>query len=571
MNMDKRKNTLSRIKLIKFLAVMAFSVAIAVATAVVLTFYYKPALNSLNALSTVSMDIICMIVIMTLVGNQALEQDEIGKTTGLFITLMVGTIWALFLDFLNWAFDGKLSFDNITYLFTSGSLCMGAVLAGAFVLYLANYLADMHGMKKYSISVIACAAANALAFVISAILAITRQAFDYVDGHYVPGTLYEYVGLIPIVTVIVMTIYAVVNVKTIGVHDVLAIAGYIAFMIVGALIEGGYNIGTTYVFIAIADVYIFVMLQSRYLGRVKKQKDILAKSVEKWIEKSNTDEVTGLYNRHAYEEAVSFIESNNAKHDLVYVSMDVNSLKIVNDTMGHDAGDELITGAAECMKKCFGEYGRIFRMGGDEFTALIYADDEELESIKENFKEAVNSWSGSICDYLTVSCGYVAQKDNEDLSIHQMSLLADERMYADKASYYHKEGIDRRGQRDAHVALCDLYTKILKVNITSDKYQSVSNRFEAWTKSRPESENFSEWLGKFELSEQIHPEDVEEFRAKLNLEFLSDYFKNNKTSLYEIYRKKVGDTYKRVLLEIIPANDYMDKSQSLFLYIKNIE
>lgn len=408
--MDKRKSALSRGKLIKFLAVFSFSVVIAVVTTLVLTFYYKPSLNSLNALSTVSMDIICMIVIMILVGNQALEKDEIGKTTGLFITLMVGTIWALFLDFLNWAFDGELSFDNITFLFTSGSLCMGAVLAGAFVLYLANYLADMHGLKRYSVSAIICTVANALAFLISAFLAVTKQAFDYVDGHYVPGALYEYVGLIPILTVIYMTIYSVVNVKKIGVHDVSAIAGYITFMVVGALIEGDYNIGTTYVFIAIADVYIFVMLQSRYLGQVKKQKDMLAKSVEKWIEKSNTDEVTGLYNRHAYEEAVSFIESNNAKHDLVYVSMDVNSLKIVNDTMGHDAGDELITGAAECMKKAFSEYGRIFRMGGDEFAALIYADDEELEAIKKNFKETMNSWSGNICEYLTISCGYVAQR-----------------------------------------------------------------------------------------------------------------------------------------------------------------
>lgn len=569
--MDKRKSALSRGKLIKFLAVFSFSVVIAVVTTLVLTFYYKPSLNSLNALSTVSMDIICMIVIMILVGNQALEKDEIGKTTGLFITLMVGTIWALFLDFLNWAFDGELSFDNITFLFTSGSLCMGAVLAGAFVLYLANYLADMHGMKRNSVSAIICTVANALAFLISAFLAVTKQAFDYVDGHYVPGTLYEYVGLIPILTVIYMTVYSIVNVKKIGVHDVSAIAGYITFMVVGALIEGDYNIGTTYVFIAIADVYIFVMLQSRYLGQVKKQKDMLAKSVEKWIEKSNTDEVTGLFNRHAYEEAVSFIESNNAKHDLVYVSMDVNSLKIVNDTMGHDAGDELITGAAECMKKAFGEYGRIFRMGGDEFAALIYADDEELEAIKKNFKETMNSWSGNICEYLTISCGYVAQKDNENLSIHQMSLLADERMYADKANYYHKEGIDRRGQRDAHVALCDLYTRILKVNITTDKYQSVSNRYEAWTKNRPESENFSEWLKKFEITENIHPEDIDEFRRKLDLKNLSAYFKENKVSLYEIYRKKVGDTYKQVLLEIIPANDYMDKSQNLFLYIKNIE
>ena len=48
--------------------------------------------------------------------------------------------------------------------------------------------------------------------------------------------------------------------------------------------------------------------------------------------------------------------------DLVFVSIDVNGLKKVNDSMGHQAGDELLIGAAACMKKCFGRWGKVYRI-----------------------------------------------------------------------------------------------------------------------------------------------------------------------------------------------------------------
>ncbi|MFR3283861.1 MAG: diguanylate cyclase domain-containing protein [Clostridium fessum] len=45
--------------------------------------------------------------------------------------------------------------------------------------------------------------------------------------------------------------------------------------------------------------------------------------------------------------------------------------KRVNDTYGHVAGDELIRAAADCMKNSFNEYGKVYRIGGDEFAVII--------------------------------------------------------------------------------------------------------------------------------------------------------------------------------------------------------
>ncbi len=47
-------------------------------------------------------------------------------------------------------------------------------------------------------------------------------------------------------------------------------------------------------------------------------------------------------------------------------------------------------------------------------------------------------------------------------------------MYAAKSAYYRKKGVDRRGQQDAHRALCESYTGILKINSTDDSYRIVN-------------------------------------------------------------------------------------------------
>ncbi|MBR5705734.1 MAG: diguanylate cyclase, partial [Deltaproteobacteria bacterium] len=56
--------------------------------------------------------------------------------------------------------------------------------------------------------------------------------------------------------------------------------------------------------------------------------------------------------------------------DLAVFSIDVNGLKTVNDSLGHDAGDELIRGAADCISAAFGQTGKCYRTGGDEFVVL---------------------------------------------------------------------------------------------------------------------------------------------------------------------------------------------------------
>lgn len=243
------------------------------------------------------------------------------------------------------------------------------------------------------------------------------------------------------------------------------------------------------------------------------------------------DQLTGFYNRRAYEEAVNEYRKNGIMGPFVYVSIDINGLKIINDTIGHEAGDELISGASKCIRQLFEPFGKIYRIGGDEFIALLKVDTNKLETIKDKFQKTCDAWHGKLVNTLSVSCGYVCTEEYPELALHEIAILADKKMYEAKSQYYKKSGVDRRGQQDAHKALCNLYTKIIRINLTEDSFQIINT----------------------------------------DINFLRSHFASNKTSLNIFYRRKIGSNFKHVMMELIRTDDYSDNNQSLYLYVKKIE
>lgn len=307
-----------------------------------------------------------------------------------------------------------------------------------------------------------------------------------------------------------------------------------------------------------------VMVYTQIIDHTKRQEIDL-------IFKSNNDELTGLYNRYAYESELKKYPETGSDDSLVFVAMDVNGLKVVNDTLGHAAGDELIIGAANCMKRCFGPYGKVFRTGGDEFFAMIHATTDELATILSDFEETTMNWHGQQIDSLSVSFGSVTRKDVHEGNLREMVTLADERMYKNKTEYYQRKGIDRRGQRDAHIALCALYTKILKINLTDDTFQVINMELNEKSSTMGYSERISEWLQNFGKAGLVHPDDLEDYLNKTSIDYIRHYFAHNKTSLHIIYRRKIDRSFKQVMMEIVPTNDYSPEQEQFFLYVKNID
>ena len=159
---------------------------------------------------------------------------------------------------------------------------------------------------------------------------------------------------------------------------------------------------------------------------------------------STIDALTGCYNRRAYEDKIHDLSSKEIEDDFVCVSADINGLKQTNDTFGHAAGDELITGATECLQNAFGPYGSLYRIGGDEFTALICVKEEMLDGILKNLYSNVNSWKGKNVEHMSISIGYASHREFPELSIEALCKAADKKMYEAKRDYYQNH--DRRNR-----------------------------------------------------------------------------------------------------------------------------
>lgn len=157
---------------------------------------------------------------------------------------------------------------------------------------------------------------------------------------------------------------------------------------------------------------------------------------------ANTDGLTGIYNRNAFENDMKADKNTLESDNFAVVALDVNGLKNTNDTYGHDAGDELLRGAADCIQKCFGIYGKVYRTGGDEFFALICAGEAEIEMIQKNFEKVTNDWSGEKVRKLSVSYGIASKKEFPDLAPAELLKIADSRMYKYKQDFYSGNGIE---------------------------------------------------------------------------------------------------------------------------------
>lgn len=85
-----------------------------------------------------------------------------------------------------------------------------------------------------------------------------------------------------------------------------------------------------------------------------------------------TDLCTGLSNRNAYEEKMQRLRKGNEKFkELQIVFIDVDNMKLVNDTYGHYAGDEVIKTVGKCIRKAFAKKDFCARYGGDEFICIV--------------------------------------------------------------------------------------------------------------------------------------------------------------------------------------------------------
>ena len=157
--------------------------------------------------------------------------------------------------------------------------------------------------------------------------------------------------------------------------------------------------------------------------------------------KVNLDALTGVKNKHAYLETEARMDRLIAGHrqsPFAIVMLDVNDLKTVNDTLGHQAGDQYLRDACAVICENF-KHSPVFRVGGDEFAVISQGKDhdriEELvEKVNAHNIEAVRTGG------IVVACGF-AKFENDEF-VAQVFERADHRMYENKNAL--KSAVDRQ-------------------------------------------------------------------------------------------------------------------------------
>lgn len=159
------------------------------------------------------------------------------------------------------------------------------------------------------------------------------------------------------------------------------------------------------------------------------------------------DQLTGMKNRFAYEKILEDLENGVCDwENAVLIYMDLNHLKEVNDLYGHGAGDELLIAAAQSIQKAYGSLGYCFRIGGDEFCAILPGQGEAEEILSGKLDEAIREYNDSGERELSIARGFSWLKDNYGMRkrISDWKFEADQKMYKNKG-WYRREELQEKG------------------------------------------------------------------------------------------------------------------------------
>lgn len=147
---------------------------------------------------------------------------------------------------------------------------------------------------------------------------------------------------------------------------------------------------------------------------------------------SLNDSLTGIYNRAYFMQEMHRLERGRFAPVGVIIC-DVDGLKLVNDTLGHDAGDKLLITAASVIKNCFRGCDVVARIGGNEFAVLMpQCDEKALQTACQRIKEEVERYNSQNPDLLlSMSLGF-AVSNNTSPDMNALLKKADNMMYQQK-------------------------------------------------------------------------------------------------------------------------------------------
>ena len=358
--------------------------------------------------------------------------------------IFVVTIAVYFLVDLLWGIfdENKLALplyiDTIVYF-----LLMGFTIL-AWTQYVSRFL---EGNKWFSKILMFIGNAFFLAEIILLIVNIFTPILFTVDQSTCEYTAYKarnimlYVQILLYFLVIIYTIIFIIVRKNNFTRRYFTITLYSIIMMSAIIIQiydpylpiysVGCIVGST-----LLNAFVINDIKEEYKSELEHSRLLVAQGKEQLHETiliAYTDPLTNVKNKHAYveeEERIDKLISENNMEDFAVVVFDLNGLKMINDTKGHDAGDEYIRNACKTIVNYFGSKN-LYRFGGDEFVALLFGEDytnrtKTITEFEHYIEECLDT------DKPIISSGMSRYRKGIDNTYHAVFYRADKIMYSRK-------------------------------------------------------------------------------------------------------------------------------------------
>lgn len=240
---------------------------------------------------------------------------------------------------------------------------------------------------------------------------------------------------------IIYSTYFVFKIKTSYRRKYIAVSSYSLIMFTVIIVQifdpylPMYSIGCVMGSVLI-NSYVINGIKEEYKEELEQSRALVAQGQEQLNETKQiayTDPLTNVKNKHAYveeEERIDKLIAQNKMRDFAVVVFDLNGLKMINDTKGHDAGDAYIIDACHTIEKYFG-HEHLYRFGGDEFVAILF--DEQYKNranLMNEFEHFIEDCLGT--DLPIISSGMSKYRKGADNTYHAVFYRADKIMYSRK-------------------------------------------------------------------------------------------------------------------------------------------
>lgn len=157
---------------------------------------------------------------------------------------------------------------------------------------------------------------------------------------------------------------------------------------------------------------------------------LLNYKINKLLLDVQTDPLTGLHNRRGLDVALDLMQS--ARSNFSVVSLDIDNFKSVNDTYGHDAGDEVLQSLAKIMQNVSRDEDVVCRLGGEEFLILLPSVRSTVaKEVAERLRRQVEQTQFGPVEKITISLG-VAQWSQDSGDVEAVLKVADNMLYKAK-------------------------------------------------------------------------------------------------------------------------------------------